>query len=352
MTLAGSLAQQLHAAFFGYKLWSAKRFSSVSSASFDGIRAKVPMLTVETMDTGLVKAGFAASFLLRWHGQGGTAAEERYALVDVGSSRDAAHVASTLRERGVDLGKVEWVFVTHVHLDHAGGAGLLLRDYLPAARVVVHHSGARHLLRPGDLEAGAQAAYGDSVFEELFGSLVPVPEDRVVPVRNGDSLAFADAAILDTPGHARHHYCLWFEAAGALFTGDTFGLSYPALATEKGPFLYPTTTPTAFEPEKLLQSIDRLAQLAPKIAYLTHFGPLAFPARHAAELKRRIEGLVAVAKQTQGDAAALQSHFVSEYEAHGGNREKGLEWMAMDLELNARGLAHWLKVREASSPHA
>jgi glyoxylase-like metal-dependent hydrolase (beta-lactamase superfamily II) len=298
------------------------------------------MLTVTTLDTGLLKPGFAASFLL--HTVDGPASTSGYALVDVGSSKDAPRLVDALLAHQVPLAQVQWVFVTHVHLDHAGGVGLLLRDFLPQARVVVHRQGVAHLRDPSRLEAGARSVYGDHEFDRLFGSLVAVPPERLLAVDEGDSVPFADAKILDTPGHARHHYALWFARERVVFTGDTFGLAYPSLSTAKGPFLYPTTTPTAFEPEKLLESQARLAALEPRFAYLTHFGALEHPAQHLESLARRVRDLCRLATVEGASLAVMERHFANEYAQHGGDIALGLDWMSLDLPLNAKGLEHWL----------
>ena len=159
-------------------------------------------------------------------------------------------------------------FITHVHLDHAGGAGQLMQA-LPQAKLLVHPRGARHLIDPTKLWAGATAVYGEEAMGRLYGEMIAVPADRVVETKDGDTFELGSAKfeVLHTPGHAKHHHALWEPATRSIFTGDTFGLAYPHYSTDQGPFIFPTTTPVHFDPQAMRASIERFINLEPRAAF-------------------------------------------------------------------------------------
>ena len=191
------------------------------------------------------------------------------------------------------------MIVTHVHLDHAAGAGALLAR-LPAARLVVHPRGARHMIDPSKLLAGAAEVYGGmEAIRALYGDVLPAPADRVIEAPEGTlvDLGGRTLRILDTPGHARHHFVVHDAATRGFFTGDTFGISYREFDDADGPFMYPTTTPVQFDPPALRSSVERMLAERPERMYLTHFGMIEgrIPEAAAAMLDA-VDGHVAVAR--------------------------------------------------------
>ncbi|HEX9189579.1 MAG TPA: MBL fold metallo-hydrolase, partial [Vicinamibacteria bacterium] len=238
------------------------------------------------------------------------------------------------------------------HLDHAGGAGEMMRR-LPGARLVVHPKGTRHMVDPSKLYAGASAVFGEEATRRSYGVLVPVDPSRVVEAPDGFVLELGGRPLefLDTPGHARHHFCVWDEVSRSMFTGDTFGLSYRELASERGAFVLPTTTPVQFEPEALLASIDRLVAKGPKAMLLTHYSRVVEVERLAVDLARRVGELVALGRSADGtpDRASRLRAGVAELQLgwvrdHGTPLPEGRvrELLALDVELNAQGLEAWL----------
>src|SRR5699024_100755 len=140
------------------------------------------------------------------------------------------YVKKGLESLGFSLDEVKYIIVTHIHLDHSGGAGLLLQQ-CPNATVIVHERGARHLAAPRKLAAGARAIYGES-FEELFEPIVPVPEERMLIKGEGDTLQISKDCTLkffNTPGHSRHHFSIYDPISNGIFTGDTAGIRYEQL---------------------------------------------------------------------------------------------------------------------------
>jgi glyoxylase-like metal-dependent hydrolase (beta-lactamase superfamily II) len=299
---------------------------------------------ITAIDTGYVRPFFDASHLVVEDG--------RAAFVDVGTGHSVPGLLAALEAKGLPHDAVDYVIVTHVHLDHAGGAGEMMRR-LPRARLVVHPRGARHMADPSKLWAGASAVYGEEAMARNYGQLVPVDPSRIVEAPEGYTLELAGRPLLflDTPGHARHHFCVWDVASRSMFTGDTFGLSYRELAGQRGAFILPTTTPVQFEPEALLASIDRLVGFLPVAMILTHYSRVTEIGRLAGDLRRRIGELVTLGRAQDGkrDRARRLRAGVEElllgWARDDGTpltRERVREILAVDIELNSQGLEAWL----------
>jgi glyoxylase-like metal-dependent hydrolase (beta-lactamase superfamily II) len=303
---------------------------------------------IHTIDTGFVRPRFDAAYLIVQNGRG--------AFVDCGTNYAVPRMLDALGSAGLTPADVDWLILTHVHLDHAGGAGELIAQ-LPNARLVVHPRGARHMIDPSQLWAGATAVYGEASMERNYGKLRPIPAERVVEAADGHVVALdgRELRCLDTPGHARHHLSVYDARANVCFTGDTFGLSYREFDTDQGPFILPTTSPVQFEPEALHASIKRLVALQPEAMYLTHYNRVGDVARLAADLHAQIDAMVAIAQaanQAHADAGrrheamkqALTELYAMRALAHGwtGDRTELLEIIGMDIELNAQGLGIWV----------
>lgn len=305
---------------------------------------------IHTVDTGFKRPGMVAAHVIVQQGHA--------ALVDVGVAPAAERVLAALAALDVDPEAVDWVLVTHVHLDHAGAAGVLMQS-LPNARLVVHPRGAPHMIDPAKLIAGATAVYGETQMRAEFGDIVPVAAERVVAAEDGFTLALGgrQLRLLDTPGHAKHHYCVFDAASRGIFSGDTFGLSYRELDSAAGPWIFPTTTPVQFDPPALHASIDRLMALAPERMYLTHFGMVQHPERLAVDLHRHIDDLTELALAHEKQAAGaqrlsnlqdgVQRLVLADVAGHGCmlGQERVLELMGLDIQLNAQGLESWLQHR-------
>lgn len=300
---------------------------------------------ISTIDTGYCRPGFDASHLIVASGEA--------ALVDVGTSLGVPRILQVLREKGIADKDVRYVMVTHVHLDHAGGAGTLLQ-HLPNAQLVVHPRGAPHMIDPGRLIAGATAVYGEARFRSLYGDIVPVAPERVIAAPDNFELSLNGRLLVfvDTPGHARHHYCIWDPLSRGVFSGDTFGLSYREFDTQHGPFIFPTTTPVQFDPEALHASIERLLGFNPRRIYLTHYGRVEGVPRLAAQLHGMIDAFVRLAREVAAAGerrhaaliAGLEEILLNALQAHDCRlpQRRIAELLAMDLELNAQGLGIWL----------
>jgi glyoxylase-like metal-dependent hydrolase (beta-lactamase superfamily II) len=299
---------------------------------------------IHIIDTGFVRPQFDAAYLVVENGRG--------AFIDCGTNHAVPCMLAALDEAGIAAAEVDWLILTHVHLDHAGGAGELIAQ-LPNAKLVVHPRGARHMIDPSALWAGASVVYGEAVMEQTYGRLRPIPAERVIEAPDGRVVELAGRSLrcIDTPGHAKHHLTVYDERANVCFTGDVFGLSYREFDTTNGPFILPTTSPVQFDPEALHASIKRLVALHPSGMYLTHYGRVDNVEKLAADLHQQIDAMVALARATDGQhdrhtalVEALTGLYAGRAEAHGWaqGRDALARLLHMDIELNAQGLAVWL----------
>ena len=295
------------------------------------------------IDTGFHRPLFDAAYLIVEHG--------RAAFVDTGTNFALPRLLATLDDLGLAREAVDYVIPTHVHLDHAGGAGLLMQS-LPRATLLVHSRGARHMIDPSALYQGALAVYGQHTMDRDYGTLVPVPVERVQSTHDGLTVHLAGRPLhfIDTPGHARHHHCIWDQRSAGWFTGDTFGLSYREFDNAAGAWILPTSTPVQFEPEALRTSIQRLQARQPKSMYLTHFGQVGEVDRLAELLFEQIDAMVALGHGLRKAPvrhvalkAGLEALAREQLLRHGiDDTDAALAALALDLELNAQGLAAWL----------
>ena len=274
------------------------------------------------------------------------------AIVDCAHNDSWPQVEAALAKIGRKPEDVRWLILTHVHLDHAGGAGFYMSK-LPNAKLIVHDRGARHMIDPSKLYAGVEVVYGKDTAKKLYGDLLPISETRVQIGRHGDTLALGQRTleILDTPGHARHHISIVDHAAKGIFSGDTFGLSYRELDVDGKAFIFPTTTPVNFEPDAMHQSIELMRSFKPSGIYLTHYSQVTEVEKLADDLHRHIDAFVDMTNKAtgQGDArkqaieAAMTDYLLREVRAHGCTLtdEEIKAIFKTDLDLNAQGLAYW-----------
>jgi hydroxyacylglutathione hydrolase len=277
----------------------------------------------------------------------------RAAVIDTGTSHAVPHVMAALNARGIAPAQVDYVILTHVHLDHAGAAGQLMARF-PNARLTVHPRGARHVIDPSRLLAATVAIYGSAQTRRLYGEILPVARERVIETPEGATLRLAgrELTFLDAPGHARHHVVVRDGKTGHIFAGDTFGLSYRELDQDGRQFSFPTTSPSQFDPPALHRSIDRMLSLEPGSLYVTHFGRLTNLTVLAADLHRLIDAHAELGERHRRAGAerkhllmeGVRSLVLAERERQGWRlpSEKVLEVFALDIELNAQGLESWL----------
>lgn len=301
---------------------------------------------ITCIDTHYQRPELAACYLVESEGEA--------VFIDTGTGHTVPYLMDLLAAKGIQPSQIKYVIPTHVHLDHAGGAGELMRR-LPNASLVIHPYGAKHMIDPSKLIAGATVVYGEEQFERQFGKLISIPKERVIEAPDNTRLSFGnrELLILDTPGHARHHFCVYDAMGQAMFTGDTFGLSYREFDTGHGHFIMPTTTPVQFDPEAWQSTLERLIALSPERIYLTHYGEIGRPKEMAEKLSRYIEEFAAIARASRANPGEervvdirndLKDWMMDKLKAHGCRQSPEIieQRMSMDLHLDAQGLDVWL----------
>ena len=301
--------------------------------------------SIVTVDAHYLGEQIAASHLLVDRG--------RAAFIDCGLSSSVPRLAAALTKAGLRPEHVDWICPTHVHLDHAGGAGQLMR-LCPNATCVAHPRGARHLIDPDKLIAGSVAVYGEARFKEIYGEILKIDAERVRVVADGDRLELGrrELEFIHTEGHAKHHYCVIDHSANAIFSGDTLGLAYPRFAGPAGPFIFATTTPIQFDPDAWFKSLDRIEASGLDCAYLTHFGRVTDMASLFRQLRQSLTDFVALARKLERAAdrtaemqSALFRLLCRRLDEHGDthSEDERRQLLAMDVELNVMGLEGWLE---------
>ena len=296
------------------------------------------------IDTGYHRPRYDAAYLLVDDG--------RAAFFDTGTNFAVPRLLATLQALGLERDAVDWVIPSHVHLDHAGGAGLLMRE-LPAARMLLHPRGLRHLVDPSALQQAVLEIYGPEAVARDYGTLLPVDPARITTTADGlvVTLGARRLEFAHTPGHAQHHHCLWDQASGSWFVGDTFGVSYREFDSARGAWMLAISTPVQFDPQSLRVSVQRLLARQPRCMQLTHYGRVGDVARLGADLLAGIDRLVALGRATppgpgreQRLRQALRQQVLDDARAHGCMLpdETIADALAMDLTLNAQGLLIWL----------
>jgi glyoxylase-like metal-dependent hydrolase (beta-lactamase superfamily II) len=290
---------------------------------------------ISCIDAAYVAPGIACFYLVEGDGE--------VALIETGTAHSLPNLLTTLADLGIERDQLRYVVPTHVHLDHAGAAGLYLREF-PRAELLIHPRGARHLIDPGKLVASAIGVYGEDSFRDLYGEIVPAPADRVRTLADGECFEVGGRTLeaVHLRGHAEHHFCLWDEATRGWFSGDMFGISYAHLRLPAGAFVLPATTPTQFDPPAYRESVRTLARRDPAWLYLTHYGALAYDPAQADLLCDQLSTYEALGERPEEDLdralrrcteAALQT-LTDEDTA----RALAVQ-LHMDLALNAQGIA-------------
>lgn len=324
---------------------------------------------VETHYLG--QEGIASCYVIEDNGQ--------LAIVETNTNHAVPFLLGAIEDLGFASEQVKYVILTHIHLDHAGGAGLLMKR-LPNAQLVVHARGRKHMIDPEKLIEGVKAVYGEEKYRELYGEILPIDKNRVLAVSwpaNGDAggapgpsattantLALGNRTLelIDSPGHAKHHMFIFDHYTRSVFSGDAFGISYPRFTYGHFRLAFPSTSPVQFDPVEALNTYRKIMELEPSHVLLTHYGSIEDVAGAHDQLKEWIDFSVTSAAKRYGEGYRekelytllykdIEERFDRVFRAARGSgptaQEK--EFLFLDADLNAQGLAHYITRANTSS---
>jgi glyoxylase-like metal-dependent hydrolase (beta-lactamase superfamily II) len=279
--------------------------------------------------------------------------EGRAAFVDVNTRFAAPRLLAALDAHGLKPEDVDHVFLTHVHLDHAGGAAEMLR-HCPRATLLGHPKAVRHACHPARLIEGARAVYGDTLFRQLYGEIEAVPEARARAVADGKIFAWRGRPLrfFFTLGHATHHACIHDPQTDTVFTGDNFGMGRSTRLRSGPGFTVCSCTPPEFDPAQARRAVADILATGARRACMGHFGPTEDLQGAAAQLLRAIDSMEAILRAAlttplEGDAleAFISERVVADADTHLRacgvlHFEEDRRWLDPDLAMNALGLRH------------
>ena len=308
----------------------------------DNIEVKTIASGISVIDSGYFSNDFAAIYLIKEN--------NKVAIIETGTSFSVSNVQKALEKIHLSFVDVAYIIPTHVHLDHAGGAGELMKQCQNAS-LIVHPRGARHMIDPTKLIAGAMAVYGKQKFKKLYGEIIPIEASRVIEAVDNFILDFdgRELKFIDTPGHAKHHFCIWDKQTESMFTGDTFGISYRDLDHKDEIYIFPSTSPVQFDPEELIKSIHKIMKYKPKRVCLTHFAAIRPTQKVVKQLISGIHFVSNLAKKyaTEGDAEKVIQEKMMNYFLEGiekiGVKDFDFcrERLELDVKINTLGLIYW-----------
>ncbi len=218
-------------------------------------------------------------------------APDGLALIETGPTTTLPALYTGIQAAGFDPASLRKIFVSHIHLDHSGGAGAIVRDY-PEVEVYVHPVGAPHLIDPSRLVGSAARLYMERM-DQLWGEVVPIPEERVISLTDGETLDAAGHVLsaLFTPGHASHHVAYWEPEPGIVFTGDVGGVRMPG-----SEYALPPAPPPELDPDAWVISTERIRQAGARQLFLTHGGPFDDVNDHLEQLMPNLDAVEAISK--------------------------------------------------------
>ena len=273
--------------------------------------------------------------------------EDNVAIIETGTSYTIPIIEKMLHDYQLSFDHVRYIIPTHVHLDHAGGAGALMQQ-CRHARLIIHPKGARHMVDPSRLIAGTKEVYGEQKFKEYYGDIIPIECDRIIIAEDQFECYLGTKLLkfIDTPGHANHHFCVWDAQNKVMFTGDSFGVSYPEFQQDHHIFIFPTTTPVQFNPEKLVQTFDNIMSYQPDVVCLTHFGACKPSVPMVETLKKHVKDFCAMAEHEYHLPNAqhiieqkMMAYLLQELEQHDyHDMGKAQSLLQNDVTLNTQGL--------------
>ncbi len=280
--------------------------------------------------------------------------DRQIAVIDTGSSNSHDVLVEGLAQLGLGASDIDHLIITHVHLDHAGGAGQMMQKSVKAL-LHAHPTGARHLIDPSRLVKGARQVYGEEM-NTLFGPLIPVNENRVIAQQDGGRLRLGRHTLTfyHTPGHAKHHMCIADDISQGIFSGDMVGIRYqPGYTGWDFPYGFPTTSPGDFDPDVMVASLNRLQMtLHPRRIFHTHFG-MSEPADEAFDFSRTgvhyINELIKELPEPVTYQLIYQalSQIIGQDLRRLGHKVDTTDPLGVDLMLNSQGILVYIQKKAA-----
>lgn len=293
--------------------------------------------------------GIASCYLMEDNGE--------LAFVETNTNFAVPYLLAAVEHIGFTPEQVKYVIPTHIHLDHAGGTGLLMSK-LPNAELVVHARGRKHMINPEKLIEGVKAVYGEKKYIKLYGDLLPIAKNRVQSVMGQGTFTLGGRTLecIDSPGHAKHHMFIFDHHSRSVFSGDAFGIAYPRFVFEHSRLVFPSTSPVQFEPDRSLETYQKIVDMKPDRILHTHHGSLECIADAHEQLKDWIAFSVQIADQRyeeglRGKALyeALFKDIVQRFDRlvrdarTDALTEEENDFLFLDSDLNAQGLAHYVE---------
>jgi len=303
-------------------------------------------MKVHVIDCHYVQKEFANALILE-------ASNGDWALIDPNTESAIPHIESAVREHGLKFENFKYLIVTHIHLDHAAATGTWARRFA-AVPVLCHTRAQRHLVDPAKLITSAKTVYGEETFQKLYGEIEPIPESQVRVQKNESTVNLGDEILTfyETPGHAKHHVCIFSKQSRFLFSGDMCGVSYPSLRSEHF-FVIPSTSPTDFNPHDALDSLARLESLNSVAVFPTHFGRIDSVRELFSEMRMHYQFTITILQEFQTTQKSIRgSDLITAIEerwlkyVQDWSKTRGFEWsneqitlLSLDLRINAQGMA-------------
>ena len=297
---------------------------------------------VYCLDSGYYREQFTAAYLI--------VDGDEAALIDIGSNDSVPILLASISALGIKPEQIRYLIPTHVHLDHCGGAGELLK-HLPNATVMIHPDGVEHLVEPQRLVAGTAAVYGMEFVEQYYGAITPISAQRIVATEDKQRILLGqrELEVLFTPGHAWHHHSIFDMQSGIMLVGDAMGVAYSNAPYNKR-LWFPATPPSQFNPQVMKQSIDLQVKSGANSFGLGHYNLVENSTESVEQLKDKIDqytGLAANAPQHNLESymnqamAELFATWLREL-LGSDNIEQALKFHEPDVFLSAKGVTHWL----------
>lgn len=280
--------------------------------------------------------------------------DDKIALIETSASPSIPYILNALEELHIKPSDIDYLILTHIHLDHADGAGVMMK-YCPNATVLVHPKGVRHLVDPSRLIASARSVYGEN-FDAIFGEILPIQEKQLYAIGDREIIRLGSSTLTFyyTKGHANHHISIHESLTNGMFVGDTTGVYYPDMTGEEFDVILPSTSPNQFDPNLMEDSIQLFEKIKPNVLYFGHYGSYTHPQFAYAEVRRYLPIFMDAGRQTmkeetdftkqvQRTEEILTNSIFAELQTKGLSKDHPVfKIIPLDLAVSAMGIIDYL----------